>query len=102
MEDDELRKSVKNVKDAAYQAYAGQTRNYKQKLLYGLLGAMRNKDRSRFMNILDVNLNGVKGAEQVSMARCIMNEYENIQGPHFETYAYSIIAGILASKDEKI
>lgn len=99
--ENELKENIERVKNCAFRAYESQTRNYKQKLLYNLLAAVKSKDRSKFMNLLETNLNGaIEGEEQLSFAKKIMEEYEEIQGPRFETYAYAIIAGILASKDQ--
>lgn len=95
--------NINKMKSDAKEAYDGQSRNYKQKLLYGLLAAVRNSDRNKFLNILYTNLNAMnKGGTQKHLVDNLMAEYENIQGPHFETYAYAIIAGILASNDTKM
>ncbi|MEM3062336.1 MAG: hypothetical protein QW303_02150 [Nitrososphaerota archaeon] len=95
--------NINKVKSHAKEAYDGQSRNYKQKLLYGLLAAVRNNDRHKFLNILYTNLNAMnKGGTKKSLVDNLMAEYENIQGPRFETYAYAIIAGILASNDNEM
>jgi len=93
--------NINKVKNHAKESYDRQSGNYKRKLLYNLLAAIRNNDRNKFLNILFANLNAMsKDGEQKSLADDLMTQYENIQGPRFETYAYAIIAGILASDDD--
>ncbi|MEM4719787.1 MAG: hypothetical protein QXG18_02920 [Candidatus Pacearchaeota archaeon] len=80
--------------------YKGQSRNYKQKLLYKLLLAVRNEDKNSFTNILFTNLNGIiKDEKQRKTANEIIEEFEKIKSGYFENYAYAIIAGILTSED---
>lgn len=98
---EKLKESIGKLKNSAYYAYSGQTRNYKQKLLYNLLSAIRAKDRTKFLDRLDTNLNGIKGDDQKGFISKLKEEYENIVGAQFETYAYAIVAGILASKDRE-
>lgn len=94
--------NINNVKNYTKEAYDGQSRNYKQKLLYGLLAAVKNNDRNKFLNILYTNLNAMsKVGTQKHLVDNLMTAYEHIQGHRFETYAYAIIAGILASNDNK-
>jgi len=98
----EKKQELKQTKDKAYSAYNGISRNYKQKLLYNLLSAVRSKDRNRFFQIIDQNINGIINTEdQKKFAYQLSQEYENLQGPQFESYAYAIITGILASHDPK-
>jgi len=95
-----MNNQIKQVKDSAYKLYSGQTRSYKQKVLYNLLAAAKSKDRFKFLNILDTNLNGIVRSDQSkSLLYDLKDNYECIQGVHFEKYAYAIIAGIMASKD---
>lgn len=92
--------NINKIKNNAKKAYDNRSSNYKQKLLYSLLAAIKNNDRNKFLNILFTNLNAMsKDVMQKSLADDLMTEYEHIRGPHFETYAYAIIAGILASND---
>lgn len=93
--------NINKIKNHTKESYDGLSRNYKQKLLYNLLATVKNNDRYKFLNILFTNLNAMsKDGAQKSLVDDLMTKYENIQGPSFETYAYAIIAGILASNDD--
>jgi len=93
---------ISMFKKSASKAYAGLSKNYKQKLVYNLLAAIKSKDRNRFFEIMVHNLNGImKTEEQKNLAMSLEKNYEELQGAYFDKYAYALVCGILASEDQK-
>ncbi|WP_048147941.1 hypothetical protein [Palaeococcus ferrophilus] len=71
--------------------------NYRQKLVFDLLNAVRSKDKDRFLWVLLRALNSqVKDNPEAKRLAGLLGEVFLSSGEDFEKVAYSIILGIMA------
>jgi len=85
------------LEEAAKKAAEKMSENYKQKLVYSLLNALKAGDQSEFLWILLRAINDPKNYEFRELAEKIKEVYEQPTYP-FEKWGYVIVLGILATK----
>jgi len=91
---------LEKLKNATFLAFKEQSNNAKQKLVYGLLEAAKNKDQNRFFYLLLKSAN--KPKENFDPLLNKLQEYHNILPEEaFVNFAYSIIVGIMSTYQYK-
>lgn len=95
--DKDLKLDLKKLQKSATQAFESGdiSNNYKQKLVYNLLDAVKNKDQERFFYILlkAINKPGKEGFEELWEE--LQKDYDLMPDEVFINFAYSIILGIM-------
>ena len=80
--------------------FKGVSKNYKQKLIYNLLNAVKsNNQREFFWNVFRV-LNANLDKREVAEVSKKLGEIYPLSSSEFEKVAYSIILGIMSSGGE--
>ncbi len=95
---EELNINLQNLKDAAKEDFSNskESDSYKQKLVYDLLEAAKNKDQNRFFYLLLKAINKPKGNFKKLWER-LEKCYDILPEEAFINFAYSIIIGIMST-----
>ena len=92
--------NLEELKNATFSAFKDQSDNAKQKLVFNLLEAAKNKDQNRFFNLLLKWIN--KPKENFNPLINKLKEYYNILPEEaFVNFAYSVIIGIMSTYNYK-
>lgn len=97
--DEKLRLDLEELKETANKYFQNVSDNYKQRLVYQLLEAVKNKDQREFFYILLKTINKPKGSHDFS--RLLQETYDTMPDEIFINFAYSIILGIMSTYSEK-
>ena len=98
--DEELRLELDELKSAANKYFKSVSDNYKQRLVYQLLEAVKNKDQREFFYILLKTIN--KPKEDVNhFLHLLQKNYDIMPDEIFINFAYSIILGIMSTYSSK-
>lgn len=87
----------KDLKDASMEAFKDESDNYKQKLVFDLLEAARNKDQNRFFYLLLKTINKPKERNFEKLWKELGKCYDILPEEVFVNFAYSIIIGIMST-----
>jgi len=87
---------LEKLKKACEEAFSKESDNYKQRLVYDLLDAVKNMDQNRFFYILLRAINKPE-KEFKNLIEVLKNTYDVMPEEAFMNYAYSIIIGIMST-----
>lgn len=87
---------LKNLKDAVSNVFKDESDNYKQKLVYSLLDAVKNNDQKTFFYILLKAINKPK-EEFKKLYELLKRYYDILPEEAFINFAYSVIIGIMST-----
>jgi len=89
--------NLSGLKEAAKEGFKNESDNYKQKLVYDLLEAAKNKDQNRFFYLLLKTINKPKDANFKELWEKLDKNYDILPQEAFVNFAYSIIVGIMST-----
>jgi len=98
--DEKLRLDLEELKDAASKYFKNVSDNYKQRLVYQLLEAVKNKDQGEFFYILLKTINKPKEGSHY-FSHILQKNYDTMPDEIFINFAYSIILGIMSTYSPK-
>jgi len=87
---------LKKLKEASKESFRNESDNYKQKLVYNMLEAIKNNDQSRFFNILLRAINKPKENFK-QLWETLEQNYDVMPNEAFINFAYTIVLGIMAT-----
>ena len=91
---------LEELKKAVEETFQHESDSYKQKLVYDLLEAAKNKDQNRFFYLLLKTIN--KPKEDFKKLRIELEKnYDILPEEAFVNFAYSIIVGIMSTYQGK-
>ncbi len=93
---EKIKIELKKLKEVCEEAFKMESDNYKQKLVYELLDAVKNIDQNRFFYILLRAINKPE-KEFKKLIEFLKNTYDVMPDEAFINYAYSIIIGIMST-----
>jgi len=88
---------LSGLKEAAKESFENESDSYKQKLVYDLLEATKNKDQNRFFYLLLKAINKPKEAKFKELWEKLNQNYDILPQEAFVNFAYSIIIGIMST-----
>ena len=88
---------LKDLKNASIKAFKNEPDNYKQKLVFNLLEAVKNKDQNRFFYLLLKAINKPKEKNFKNLWEQLNKYYDVLPEEAFINFAYSIIIGIMST-----
>ena len=97
---EKVRVRLKDLKDASMEAFKNESDNYKQKLVFDLLEAAKNKDQNRFFYLLLKAINKPKEKNFEKLWKQLSECYDILPEEAFINFAYSIIIGIMSTYDK--
>ena len=89
----------KNIRENAKECGKNMSENYKQKLIYNLLNALKANDQEKFLWLLLRALNALSSDEYRPLITSI-NEGFSLPQTIFEKWGYSIVLGLMAGGQE--
>ena len=89
--------NLSGLKEAAKESFENESDSYKQKLVYDLLEATKNKDQNRFFYLLLKAINKPKEAKFKELWEKLNQNYDILPQEAFVNFAYSIIIGIMST-----
>ena len=89
--------NLSGLKEAAKESFENESDNYKQKLVYDLLEATKNKDQNRFFYLLLKAINKPKETRFKKLGEKLNQKYDILPQEVFVNFAYSIIIGIMST-----
>jgi len=101
--DKTLKMDLKELKKVAAGVFQGESDNYKQKLVYKMLEAVKNNDQNQFFYILLKAINKPK-EDFKRLWHIFAKNYDVMPDEAFMNFAYTIIIGIMStySGDKKM
>ncbi len=99
--DENLETEIINLKRATEEGFRAQSPNSKQKLVYDLLEAAKNRDQNRFFYLLLKSINKPKEREFKKLWEELEKCYDVLPEEAFINFAYSIIIGIMSTYSNK-
>lgn len=94
--DEKLRLNLEELKNTVNKYFQKVSDNYKQRLVYQLLEAVKNKDQREFFYILLKTINKPKEGFH-DFAYSLQKNYDTMPDEIFINFAYSIILGIMST-----
>jgi hypothetical protein len=91
-----LKIDLEKLKDAAEESFKNESDNYKQKLVYNMLEAIKNNDQNRFFNILLRAINKPKENFK-QLWEILERNYDVMPNEAFINFAYTIVLGIMVT-----
>jgi len=99
--DESLKIEIVNLKKAVEDGFRNQSQNAKQKLVYDLLEAAKNKDQNRFFYLLLKSINKPNEREFKKLWEELKKCYDILPEEAFINLAYSVIIGIMSTYSDK-
>ena len=101
---EKINKNVDDLKNISKEGFNEISDNYKQKLVYTLLNTVRARDRHRFIDslsrVMAANMKSNKSDTFKKLAEKTA-ELQKVSDEIFMKYAYSIVLGIISSRNKE-
>ncbi|MGB9831691.1 MAG: hypothetical protein ACP5KW_12360 [Thermoproteota archaeon] len=91
-----LRIDLEELKNATEESFRNESDNYKQKLVFNMLEAIKNNDQNRFFNILLRAINKPKKNFK-QLWETLERNYDVMPNEAFINFAYTVVLGIMAT-----
>jgi hypothetical protein len=95
--DEQLKIDLKKVENYVRKAFEEESDNYKQKLVFNLLEAVKNNDQKTFFYLLLKSINIPKENFKEELWKVLEEYYDIMPEEAFINFAYTIIIGIMAT-----
>jgi len=102
---EKINEIIDNLKKISKEGFDGISDNYKQKLVYTLLNTVRARDKYKFIDslsrVMAANMKSDKSDTFKKLAEKTA-ELQKVSDEIFMKYAYSIVLGIISSKNGEV